>query len=92
MHCLQIGWPQNAAAVLHEKFGLEKTRALWNLLFEIPFRYRLYRKAFEAETRGGCVDRTVARLAKEGREAGDRGLGRKPRLKLLREAPISAHP
>lgn len=61
----------DAYEVLIDKFGLKDKRPLFDFLFEVPMRFRLYREAFNAETHVGCVDRAVARVAGEIRTAGD---------------------
>lgn len=61
----------DAYDVLTGKFGLEDKRPLYDYLFEVPMRFRLYREAFNAETRIGCVDRTVAKIAEEIGTAGN---------------------
>lgn len=55
----------DAFDVLAQKFGLEKTHALYDYLHELPFRFQMYEKAFNAETHVGCVDRAVAKVAAE---------------------------
>lgn len=61
----------DAYDVLTGKFGLEDKRPLYDYLFEVPMRFRLYREAFNAETHVGCVDRAVAKVADEIRTAGN---------------------
>lgn len=65
-----IGVILDAFDVLTTQFGMGGTHELYDALTEVPFRYRLYRRAYEAETHVGCVDRTVARLAHELQVAG----------------------
>jgi hypothetical protein len=60
----------DAFDVLKDKFGLDGTHELYNYLHTIPYRYQLYREAYNAETHVGCVDRTVARIASEIRTSG----------------------
>lgn len=60
-----------AYRVLTKKFGLEGSHALYDYLFEIPMRFRLYREAFNRETHVGCVDRAVEAVAGEIETAGD---------------------
>ncbi|MCC3299722.1 hypothetical protein [Arthrobacter caoxuetaonis] len=61
----------DAYDVLTDKFGLEDKRPLYDYLFEVPMRFRLYREAFNAETHVGCVDRAVAAIAEEIQAAGN---------------------
>jgi hypothetical protein len=61
----------DAFDVLHRKFGLEKTHALYDYLHELPFRFRTYENAFNAETHVGCVDRAVAKAAAEIRSVNE---------------------
>ncbi|MCC3292439.1 hypothetical protein [Arthrobacter sp. zg-Y1110] len=61
----------DACDVLTDKFGLEDKRPLYDYLFEIPMRFRLYREAFRAETHVGCVDRAVEKIAGEIETAGN---------------------
>lgn len=61
----------DAYKVLTTKFGLKDKRPLYDFLFEVPMRFRLYEEAFNAETHVGCVDRAVSKLAGEIRTAGD---------------------
>lgn len=61
----------DAYNVLIEKFGLKDKRPLYDFLFEVPMRFRIYREAFNNETHVGCVDRAVAKVAGEIRTAGD---------------------
>lgn len=67
----------DAYDVLATKFGLEDKRPLYDYLFEVPMRFRLYREAFNAETHVGCVDRAVAKVAEEIRTAGDADVHKK---------------
>lgn len=67
----------DAHHVLTGKFGLEDTIPLYDYLFEMPMRFRLYREAFQAETHVGCVDRAVAKVAEEIRTAGDADVHKK---------------
>jgi hypothetical protein len=60
----------DAFDVLTTQFGMADTHELLDALTEIPFRYRVYRRGYEAETHVGCVDRTVTRLAHELKVAG----------------------
>lgn len=60
----------DAYDVLKDKFGLDGTHALYNYLFTVPYRWKLYEEAYRAETHVGCVDRTVTRIAHEARAAG----------------------
>lgn len=61
----------DAYDVLTAKLGLEDKRPLYDYLFEVPMRFRLYREAFNAETHVGCVDRAVTKIAEEIQTAGD---------------------
>ena len=63
--------------VLTGKFGLEDKEPLYDYLFEVPMRFRLYREAFNAETHVGCVDRAVAKVAEEIQTAGDADVHKK---------------
>lgn len=73
----------DAYGVLHEKFGFEHSRELYDFLHQVPARTHLYERAFNAETHVGCVDRAMAQAAQEalvaaGRaEAGPRQQGRR---------------
>lgn len=60
----------DAYDVLTGKFGLEGTGELYQLLYQVPARWKNYRDRFDAETHVGCVDRTVAKLTAEIRTAG----------------------
>jgi hypothetical protein len=60
----------DAYDVLQDKFGLEGSHELYNYLFTVPYRWKLYEESYRAETHVGCVDRTVTRIAQEVRSAG----------------------
>lgn len=69
----------DAFDVLADKFGLDKTHALYDYLHEVPFRFQTYEKAFNAETHVGCVDRAVAKVAAEIRAVNEvNPVGRTP--------------
>lgn len=69
----------DAFDVLADKFGLDKSRALYDYLYEVPFRFQTYERAFNAETHVGCVDRAVARIAAEIRAVNEvNPVGRTP--------------
>ncbi|WP_139187309.1 hypothetical protein [Pseudarthrobacter chlorophenolicus] len=56
--------------VLKDKFGLDGSHELYNYLHTVPYRWKQYEEAFNAETHVGCVDRTVTRIASEILTAG----------------------
>ncbi|GAA4034369.1 hypothetical protein GCM10023063_17950 [Arthrobacter methylotrophus] len=60
----------DACDILQDKFGLDGSHELYNYLFTVPYRWKLYEEAYRAETHVGCVDRTVTRIAHEVRAAG----------------------
>lgn len=60
----------DAFDVLKDKFGLDGSHELYNYLHTVPYRWKQYEEAFNAETHVGCVDRTVARIASEIKTAG----------------------
>jgi hypothetical protein len=60
----------DAYDVLQDKFGLKGSHELYEYLFTVPYRFKLYEDTYRAETHAGCVDRTVARIAAEVRTAG----------------------
>lgn len=60
----------DAYDVLQDKFGLDGSHELYDYLFTVPYRWKLYEEAYRAETHVGCVDRTVTRIAHEVRTAG----------------------
>ncbi|MGK3708881.1 hypothetical protein [Arthrobacter sp. IK3] len=62
---LTTGTILDAYQVLTDKLGLEDKRPLFDYLFEVPMRFRLYREAFNAETHVGCVDRAAAKITEE---------------------------
>lgn len=60
----------DAYDILRDKFGLDGSHELYDYLFTVPCRWKLYEDAYRAETYVGCVDRTVTRIAQEVRAAG----------------------
>jgi hypothetical protein len=83
----------DAYDVLQDKFGLEGSHELYNYLFTVPYRWKLYEDAYRAETYVGCVDRTVTRLAHEARAAGGQPTAeprRDPRFQVAAQAKDSA--
>ena len=65
----------DAYGVLHEKFGFEHSRELYDFLHQVPARTHLYEKAFNAETHVGCVDRAMAKVTEETLTAAGRTAG-----------------
>lgn len=83
----------DAYDVLKEKFGLDGTHELYNYLFTVPYRWKVYEEAFNAETYVGCVDRTVSRIASEIRAAGGQKTAaprRDPRFQVAAQAKDGA--
>lgn len=83
----------DAFDVLKEKFGLDGSHELYNYLHTVPYRWKQYEEAFNAETHVGCVDRTVSRIATEIRAAGGAEPvepGHDPRFKISAVAKDSA--
>ena len=79
----------DAYDVLKDKFGLDGTHELYNYLFTIPYRWKLYEEAYRAETHVGCVDRTVTRISQEVRAAGGQETApprRDPRFQIAARA------
>lgn len=60
----------DAFDVLKDKFGLEGSHELYNYLQTVPYRWKQYEEAYQAETHVGCVDRTVTRISSEISTAG----------------------
>lgn len=55
----------NAMDILNEYHDIPKTHAVYDYLFEVPVRFKLYREAFNNETHVGCADRAAAQVTKE---------------------------